>query len=58
MEFHSAWLLLYASIVSLNEHPGTGRGDSSKKTPQQCGALTDEYFTEYLKRVPLCLGQH
>lgn len=52
MEKSAAWLIIYSAIVSLNEHPGTGRGDSLKRTPSEVADLTDQYFKEYL-----CRGQ-
>lgn len=48
MEKETAWLLLYAAIASMNEHPGTGRGDSIKLHPGEVADLT----TQYLEEIP------
>ena len=52
----TAWDVYFSGIVSLNQHPGTGRGESVKLTLEECADLADEMLMVRRQRIKLCLG--
>jgi hypothetical protein len=49
------WLVIYSSLVSMNEHPGRVR-DASRLSPADLRSLADAYFAEvplWVRRLPV-----
>lgn len=52
MDWSDRWLLAFVSVVSINEHPGSGRGDSVKKSIAECATVADKCMVEFYRRFP------
>jgi len=50
MDLPAVWSMFFASVASINEHPGSGRGDSRKKSLEECAAIADVMLRLYMER--------
>lgn len=52
----TAWDMYFASVVSMNQHPGNNRDNAEKLTIEQCALLADFMITFRDERSKKWLG--
>jgi len=57
LETSTVWLLLYAGLVSINEHPGNTREGARKRSALELASLTDYYIHQYQERFKCPTGK-
>lgn len=51
----TAWLIIYAGLVSIRNHPKNAELNTAANEPQHLANMADIYYREYERRFP-CLG--
>lgn len=50
MNVRDAWIVYYAGLMAMQEHPGAGTKDHVKKTPKEVASIADQMMDETLMR--------